>query len=231
MEITKKVGLNMIRFSMRVLALGLVAAVAMAVPASAQVSNIDYIGFGYETGGLFPSNAGDELVMEAIADGVDALFQIDLGTSELTFHVSGLISTGETTSGTTTIINYTGGTMDIYQDSAMNADWGVNPPNATAPSTFMDGDLFFRGEFSSFTLYFAPGGYGSFEGTLNGVGGSMIDGSCNGCIYTWAGSFSPEVGAQIPAGYDLQVDGVFQIDSAVDSETSSWGSVKALFSN
>ncbi len=212
-------------------ALTILTFVALAMPVTAQVANIDYIGYGFETGGLFPSNAGDELVISTIADFADPVFAVDLGTSELTLHISGLISSGETINGTTTVVNYVGGIMEIYQDGAMNADWGVNPPNATAPGTFTDGDLFFRGEFSNFTLYFAPGGYGSFEGTLNGVGGTMIDGSCTGCIYTWAGSFSPEVGAQIPQGYDLQVDGVFQIDSTVDTETSNWGSVKALFSN
>ncbi len=211
--------------------LALLLAVAAVLPAGAQTANIDYIGFGFETGGLFPSNAGDELNIEAITSHADPVFEVDLGTYELTFHVSGLISTGGYLNGSTTVVNYTGGTLEIFMDAARNADWGVNPPNATVPASFTDGELFFRGEFNSFTLYFAPGGYGSFEGSLDAVDGTMIDGGCSGCVYTWAGSFTSEGGAQIPAGYDLQVDGGFQIDSTVDTETASWGSVKALFSN
>jgi len=206
-------------------------AMLLAVPAMAQVARIDYLGYGFETGGILPSQAGDELVIEAVATNADAVFQVNLGTTELTFHVSGLISTGEVVSAGMTTVNYTGGTLEIYEDAAQNADWGVNPPNPTAPATFTDGSLFFSGTFTSFTLYFASGGYGSFEGNLDGVGGSIIDGTCNGCVYTWAGSFTPDAGAQIPAGYDLQIDGGFQIDSAVDTETASWGSVKALFNN
>ena len=36
-------------------------------------------------------------------------------------------------------------------------------------------------------------------------------------------------GKTIPDGYDLQVDGVFEIEEAVSTEETSWGSVKALF--
>lgn len=216
------------RMMIRGMLAGLLA-LTLAIPASAQVAKIDYLGFGYETGGILPSYPGDELVIEAVGTSADAVFGVDLGVTELTFHVSGLISTGEILSGGVTTVNYTGGMLEIYQDAAMNADWGTNPPNPTAPATFTDGDLFFQGAFTSFTLYFASGGYGSFEGDLDGLAGSAIDGSCNGCVYTWAGAFTTDAGAQIPAGYDLQIDGVFQIDSAVATETASWGSVKALF--
>ena len=57
----------------------------------------------------------------------------------------------------------------------------------------------------------------------------MIDDVCTGCVYTWGGNFLPDTGAQIPDGYDLQVDGVFEIEEAVSTENASWGSLKALF--
>ena len=203
----------------------------LALPVVAQTAQIDYVGFGFETGGILPSNPGDELVIEAVAGNADTKFAVDLGVTELTFHVSGLVSAGQVVSGGVTSINYTGGMLEIYRDGAKNADWGINPPNPSAPSTFTDGNLFFQGEFTNFTLYFASGGYGSFVGDLNGLGGDMIDGSCSNCVYTWSGAFSPESGAQIPTGYNLQIDGVFQIDSTVDDEVTSWGSVKALFND
>ncbi len=211
--------------------LAVLLTVAAALPAGAQMANIDYIGYAFETGGLLPSNAGDELTLVAVASNADPVFEVDLGAYELTFHAGGLISTGEVLDGSTTVIHYTGGMLEIYQDGSQDADWGLNPPNAVSPATFTDGELFFRGEFSSFTLYFAPGGYGTFEGTLSALDGTMIDGSCSDCVYTWAGAFLSGAGAQNPAGYDLQTDGGFQIDSTVATETASWGSVKALFSN
>lgn len=209
------------------LVLALVA--GAAVPATAQIASIDYLGYGFETGGFLPSQAGDELVLTCVADNVDPLFGVDLGSTELTFHVYGLVSAGEVDMGGYTMINYSGGTLDIYDDPAENAAWGVSPPNPTSPATFSDGTLFFRGNFTAFTLYMTAAGYGSFEGNLDGVAGTMIDGNCSGCIYTWGGTFTQDAGAQIPSGYDMQVDGVFEIDSAVSSEAASWGSVKALF--
>lgn len=221
----------MARYGNTPLILSLVLVAVFAVPAMGQVASIDYIGFGFETGGFFPSEPGDQLVVTAIADNADAEFEVDLAMDELTFHVYGLISTGQTDMAGNTMINFTGGTLDIYQDGSQNADWGINPPNPTSPSTFNDGTLFFRGAFTAFTMYVTPDGNGSFEGNLDAQAGTMIDGSCSGCVYTWGGSFTTAAGAQIPEGYDLQIDGVFQIDASVSNETSNWGSVKALFNN
>ena len=202
----------------------------MTVPALGQVYAVDYLGYGWETGGMLPSNAGDELIITSVADDIDPAFGVDLNTEEVTLHIYGLISAGQQDMGGYYVVNYTGGTLDIFEDPAMNADWGTNPPNPTSPSTFSDGSLFFRGAFTSFTMYFdSSGASGSFEGNLDGIEGSIINEMCTNCVYTWGGSFSQESDAQIPAGYDLQIDGVFEIDSAVDAETASWGSVKALF--
>ena len=221
----------MTRFVTKEGLLALVLFAAVAAPAAGQIASIDYVGFGFETGGILPSDAGDELVLNCVADNADPVFGVDLLVDELTFHVYGLVSAGETPAGGYTMIQYSGGYLEIYQDSGQNADWGVNPPNPTAPATFTDGTLLFKGAFTAFTMFFAPGGYGSFEGTLDGQAGTMINGGCTGCVYTWGGSFTQAAGAQIPSGYDLQIDGVFQIDAAVPSESASWGSVKALFHN
>ena len=51
------------------------------------------------------------------------------------------------------------------------------------------------------------------------------------CAYTWGGAFTNESGAQIPDGYDLQIDGLFELDGAVADEHSTWGDVKSLYAN
>jgi hypothetical protein len=213
--------------------MALLVAIAFAVTAYGQTASIDYYGYAWETGGFPPSNPGDAFVFTGVADHADALFGVNIGaggTEELTFYMYDLISTGAIDiGGGTLMINYVGGFLEIYRDAAQNADWGVSPPNPTAPSTFVDGSLFFMGSFNSMTVFLSPAGDGAYEGTLNGLSGEVIDSVCTGCVYTWGGDFTPPSGAQIPDGYDLQIDGVFEIEAAVPTENSSWGSVKALF--
>ncbi|MEN8006964.1 MAG: hypothetical protein ABFS42_08105 [Candidatus Krumholzibacteriota bacterium] len=210
--------------------MALALVVAFAMPAFGQASAIDYYGYAWETGGFPPSNPGDTMIFTGVGVAADPVFGVDFGVEELTFYMYDLVSTGEVPiGGGTVMINYTGGYLEIYRDGAMNADWGIAPPNPTSPSTFVDGILYFQGSFNSMTVFLDAAGYGSYEGTLDGLGGTMIDDVCTGCVYTWGGNFTPDTGAQIPDGYDLQVDGVFEIEEAVSTENTSWGSVKALF--
>ena len=210
--------------------MAMVLVVAFAIPAFGQASAIDYLGYAWETGGFPPSDPGDVLVFTGAGNAADPVFGVDLEAEELTFYMYDLVSTGSVDiGGGTLMINYTGGYLEIYRDAAMNADWGIAPPNATSPSTFVDGTLFFQGSFNSMTMFLNPGGDGSYEGSLDGIGGTMIEDVCTGCVYTWGGNFTPPSGAQIPEGYDIQIDGVFEIEEAVSTEDASWGSVKALF--
>ncbi len=218
----------MMRKSIPFMALLLV--VAFAIPAFGQASAIDYYGFAWETGGFPPSDPGDVLIFTGVGNAADPVFGVDLDNEEITFYMYDLVSTGSMDiGGGTLMINYTGGYLEIYRDAAMNADWGISPPNPTSPSSFVDGALFFKGSFNSMTAFLNPGGDGSYEGSLDGIGGTMIDDVCTGCVYTWGGNFTPPSGAQIPEGYDIQIDGVFEIEEAVSTEDRSWGSVKALF--
>jgi hypothetical protein len=214
------------------LALIALLAAAWTGTVEAQTSTIDYLGFSWEVGGFPASNPGDELQFTGVATSIDPLFGVDLGTVEVTFHAYGLISTGEFVDGFgNTVIGYTGGTLDIYSDAAENADWGINPPNASSPATFDDGLLLFRGAFSDFTLILTPSGAGAYEGNLDGVAGDILSGGCTGCAFTWGGAFTADIGAQIPDGYDIQMDGVFELDNAVSTERTGWGALKARFSN
>ena len=189
------------------------------------------MGWGWETGGFPTSEPGDELHFLGVTSYLDPEFEIDLGVDELTLHVHGLISMGEIDLGFMKRINYPGGYLELYQDSAKNADWGTYPPNATGPGTFADGELYFAGEFTEFHINYRTDGSGSFSGYLNGLSGTMIEGGCSECVYTWGGAFGRESSSQVLDGYDLQMDGVLEIDGAVASEPVSWDSVKALFNN
>lgn len=201
-----------------------------ALPALGQAPGIDYLGFAWEDGALPPSNPGDELTCVGTADNVDAVFGVDLGTEELTFHLYDLVSVGEVPlGGGIVMIGYTGGMLDVWRDGAQNADYGINPPNGTVPSSFTDGSLFFSGAFNSFTLFLNPDGSGAFEGNLDGVGGEILGAICTNCAYTWGGSFTTVSGAQVPEGYDLQMDGELLIEDSVANESATWSRLKTLF--
>ena len=210
------------------LALALVFAVA-AVPAAANtVALMDYSGLAWETGGVPTSDPGDEFSLTAVALSYDAAFGVDPGSAEVTIYITGLISTGEFTDtfGYTNIA-YTGGSIAVYEDTNANHDWDVFPPN-TQLSTFTDGSLLFSGDFSRFNLVLFGDGTGVFDGEIDGAGGTAAQ-ICTDCAYTFGGAFGRDSGAQLPDGYDLQIDGTLEVDAAVSVETASFGAVKALF--
>jgi hypothetical protein len=116
----------------------------------------------------------------------------------------------------------------------MNAAFGTNPPNATAPPTFVDGTLFLGGTFSDFFLFFDPSnGNGAYEGHAlftSGTGLATLD-QMNANGYTFGGVLDSNAsGGNVPQGYDLQVDGVIEVEVIVGVEQKSWGAVKELYS-
>jgi len=198
---------------------------------ASRAAMVDYVGFGWETGGITTSLPGDELAIAAVVTQIDALFGIDLNAVEGTLYIEGLTSLGAVFNPSTevTSISYTGGTLSLYADPSWDHDWGTNPASGTVPGTFVNGDLLFEGTFTDFSLLLQASGGGVFEGYLHATGGSALAGPCSDCAYTFAGAFATPSGAQIPEGYDLQVDGVLEIESAVATENINWGSLKNLY--
>jgi hypothetical protein len=196
----------------------------------AQKPYIDYYGYAWETGGFPPSDVGDELIFTCVADFVDDLFDVSLDDFELTFHLYGMTNYSSSIDDITNVetILYEGGYLDIYMDAAKDADWGMNPPNPTSPSTFTDGILFFHGSFTSFVMYMTSFGFGSYEGVLDGEDGWVINEVCADCAYTWGGAFTPDI-AQVHEGYDLQIDGVLEMDDSIPTADKTWGDVKSLY--
>lgn len=211
--------------------LGALALGLLALAAPARAAQVDYVGFAWESGGLAASLPGDELSIATVVTQIDPLFAVDLGAQEATLYITGLVSQGAVLNPATgaTTISYAGGTLAIHAAAARNHDWGIDPANATVPSTFIDGDLVFSGAFTGFAVTLLPSGIGIFEGFVDGTGGSALAGPCANCAYTFAGTFTAPSGAQVPAGYDLQVDGVLEVESTVAIETVNWGTLKQMF--
>lgn len=200
---------------------------AAQLPCAGDFVLIDYLGFAWEDGGVLPSNSGDVLAFTAVASMIDPIFGVDLLSEEVTIYVYDLVSTGEFNTGSSILIGYSGGSVEVYADPSKNHDWGVFPPNAQQ-STFTDGTLLFDGDFTSFTLQLTLDGQaGAFEGFIDGVGGTVAN-ACTDCAFTFGGVFGRDI-AQTPDGYDLQVDGALEVCQDVSNTPDSFGSIKSLY--
>lgn len=218
------------------LMLSLVALVAglLAPPAGAENALVDYQGFAWEDGHFPVSQPGDIFNLVGVVDQLDARFGIDLGSEEVTVWVTDLVSTGQVDMGGGYFsVAFTGGSLQVWRDPARNHDYGVTPPNATAPSTFVDGGLLLGGTLSDFFLFFDITTHtGAFEANLQLTSGSGLAslGMPATTGYTFAGVLDPEAsGNNVPRGYDLQVDGTLEVRVIVGTNPSSWGAVKGLY--
>lgn len=195
---------------------------------------IDYQGYAWETGAFPPSNAGDVLNMVALVDNIDPVFGVNLFTDELSVYASGLTSTGQVDFGGGFLgVSYVGGNLELWQDNSPDADFGTNPPSATVPSTFTNGTLFLNAAFQSFFMFFDTNfGVGSYEGFVTFNGGTAL-GTVNGLQvdgFTYGGTLNSAASVgHVPAGYDLQVDGVIEALIVVAVKEKSWSQIKELF--
>ena len=220
------------------LLLGLcVLSVAGPPAASAQTLIFDYVGFDYESPNPNPGTFGEpgsgyvgvgyvpNLFLPLVADTVN---------NQYTYHFSGLTPVGSSVIGPYTIINYSPGTLSVYEDpksTGTYGDFGVNPPNGVSPGTFTDGNLYLQGSLTGFQFVINnSNGTGSFESAFTVTGGSQYGnvfaaGQLNG--WTFAGSSSNAL--NIPAGYEHQIDGQTFLNAPTSSKRTSWGNIKSLY--
>jgi hypothetical protein len=126
---------------------------------------------------------------------------------------------------------------DEFPPAGTKATYGINPPNATAPSTFTDSTANpltgerVTGHIDNFVLvYNFSTNQGNFAGNMTLDGGKDI-------IYVPAGQRSGWVlggllgppNPTIPTGYDHQVEGQCEIPGKTPVEHHTWGAIKALY--
>ena len=227
-----------------IIALCLLAAGVVWLPALASAQThtmLDFTGFMYEEDntpgvvGYPPSNPGDIMAGLGVIDAMSQPLVWSPDDYEYTIVFSDLVSVGEVDmGGGVYYIAFDGGFVDVYADEYAGAgytapDFGTEPPNATAPSTFMDGQLFLHGEFYMFWIIWYPAlNAGNFEGYCNWTLGSGLGELENPDGYAFAGLLDPYV-APIPDGYDLEAVGHVTFDPTVPREVSTWGNVKSLY--
>jgi hypothetical protein len=111
---------------------------------------------------------------------------------------------------------YTGGQFRIYQSTSpadRPYDYGINPPNPSAPATFVDGEYWLGGDFSSFSLLVDTGrGLANASGQGGYTGGSYYQNLSQNDMFTFAGMTKDRT-AGVPVGYEYGIDG--QVNAAV----------------
>jgi hypothetical protein len=216
-------------------------------PASAQYVVFDIIGNVWESsvggGGpnVFPpSDPGDQMFAVGFVDGASQALTPPLGPYEYTYYFSNLVSGGQIVNPANLdeiLVSYAGGNVEIHTDqvgggSYTVGDYGINPPNASAPGTFTDGSVYLIGHFTQFNLRYNTV---RFTGSAQGV--IVFTADQNGPLpptgnsFLFEGIVGPQLDPLIPQGYNLELDGQIFVDSGVPAEQNSWGKLKALYKN
>lgn len=213
----------------------LMTALVLASPVMADTLLFDYVGYDYESPDPNPATfgeAGSGYIGLGTVPGLFSPLVADTTTYEYTYFISGLTPVSTTVIGSYTIVDYTPGTLAIYEDSKASgtaADYGTAPPNATAPASFTDGTLFLTGTLGGFQfVYNAATNTGSYNATFTVTGGSQI---VNFPLYQrdgWTFSGLSGNATVIPDGYWHQVDGQNFLGT-VPTRASSWGGIKNLY--
>jgi hypothetical protein len=216
--------------------LGVVLSVALPCAAGAQTLLFDYLGFDYESPdpltGQF-GEVGSGYVGLGTVPGLFAPLVADTANNEYTYVINGLTPVAITPVGPFVIIDYSVGTLSIYEDSKTTgtaADYGTNPPSAVAPVSFTDGTLFVTGPLTNFQFILnTSNGSGSFESQFAVTGGTQLPNFPLGQTTGWTFAGATGNALNIPAGYAHQIDGQTFLAKPVPTRNVSWGRVKSLY--
>lgn len=185
----------------------------------------------YEPGFLMPFNSQNGAELTIV--GKIQTFQAPLAGNvispavEYTFVFDQLISDGiEVDGGATWNVFYTGGRFRVFKDTTPDRLFAANPPNASVPSTFTDGEPILEATVSNFrTLSNKFTNGGSYNADLTFTGGtqfSLLDcptGNIQNSLWNRTGILT--------TGYIRSADGHVNLVCPVPTQGSTWGRIKA----
>lgn len=226
---------------------------ALPVLAQPQQTLLNFTGYDYEdpNGGGPPGahapvldggtylDVGDGYKSLGFITSVGPLLEpyVDFGISEYTYYLFGLTVTARFFDGDNLFCQFNnGGRVQYFEDPfarpSTPATYGINPPNATAPSTFTDPlPPALGGSLDNFgLLYTNSTGQGSWSGQMTLDEGSYL-------IYVPApqrsgwilGATAGPPNPSIPTGYDHQVEGNCIVPGPTPTEHRTWGAIKSLY--
>lgn len=219
----------------------LLASLAFASSAAADQLLFSFTGFDYEdpnfSGNYLDLGEGYKVVGFMTSAGPLLSPYVDFSTNEYTFFLRNLSVNGRFfTSPNLTVTFLNGGRASYYSDNFPSgggtaATYGTNPPNATAPSTFIDGTERITGSVDNFVLvYNFSTNQGSFGGNMTIDGGADLAYVPPSQRAGWTlGGLLGQPNPTIPTGYNHQVDGECRIPDPTAAKSSTWGAIKALY--
>jgi hypothetical protein len=227
-------------------------ATAIASPSFADEVLVSFTGFDYDVPA--PSSAtylqvGDGYRQVGFATSFHPVYLdpfVDQGAKEYTYYLSNLTVNFYDFTGTTLTVTFTDGGRDEYYEDA-NRDarndpnppncprYGINPPNADAPSRFINGTFVLGGTLTGAYLYYDYSQQsGGFSAGMTVDSGSWWTANYIpiGAAPGWllASLVKPPVVATCPApaGYDHQVTGECRQDVTAATH-GTWGALKKLY--
>ncbi len=208
-------------------ALAIAAAVVLIVAVAwADVPLLGFNGYDYWNPANCYNAVGEVTEMNA------TYLTYDYGTNEYTFYLSNMcVATVDSlTYPGFKLITFSTGYFDVYEDPIAGGtafDYGINPPNATAPSTFTDGTAIIGGDLNGMTITWnTTTGAASLSGMVDLNRGSQL---ANIPVdqrsgWTLAGLRGNTPG--MPDGYNWQIDGHLSITEPTPTRSSTWGQLK-----
>jgi hypothetical protein len=209
----------------------LLCVVLLAVPCiSPAQEQFSIYGFSYYTPPLGIGTVTTLVAALEPPNGFTYPLTLDFGANEYTFYCQGAVQS--VVGGAITIeYHFSDVTFAIYEDPSKNKDYGVNPPNATSPSTFQDGTAILTGTLSNlirvdYTMGFPEP---SLMGDCTFTGGTRLGDLVQGNNWNFHGGLSTNPVFGIPTGYRDRWATKIVFTGPLPVESSTWGSIKALY--
>lgn len=208
-----------------------------AVPAArAQSLLFDYVGFDYEFPNPVPGTFGEPGSGYVGIGTVPFLFGplvSDTNLNEYTYAMSGFTPTSVTNISTFQIINYSSGTITLYEDAKLGgttADYGPSAPAGPPPGSFTDGTPILVGTITNLQFVIdTNSNTGSFEAVFTVTGGTQLTNFPLNQRKGWTFSGATSNALNIPAGYSHQIDGQTFLEAPSVTRRTSWGRLKAEY--
>jgi hypothetical protein len=216
---------------------GIAGSVAISPARAQEQVLLDYFGFDFESPIVVPNTFG------GVGNGYVGLGEVplinpplvaDYANFQYSYRITGLTAISRLVNGDFVVVDYGGpGTLTIYEDSKTSGtplDYGSNPPNATAPSTFIDGTPILIGTLTSFRfIYSTFSGSGSYESDFTIVGGTQLANIPVPQRAGWQFAGVTKNTLSVPDGYAHQVKGEAMIPAPTPTRSSSWGQLKRIY--
>ena len=220
------------------------ACLAFATRAGADQLLFGFTGFDYQDPNLDGTylDLGEGYNVLGFVTGVGPLLDpyFDTSVNEYTLQIHNLSVVARFFTAPNLTVQFSnGGRASYYADPLLggtHGTYGVNPPNATAPSTFIDGSLRLTGSVDNMILtYNFSTNQGNFAGNMTVDGGAdaiyiPADQRPGWVLGGLAGNgLSGPPNVPVPTGYDHQVSGECRHPDATSSTQATWGAIMALY--